>query len=165
MLERVLLVLTLLSLAGISRAQALDESKINNRNVRYVSPAKLRRFPVPVLTYLHDEAEHERLKGKVMEQVVYPLIRLSANPVAAVIVDFCPDIVETISANRRGCEEDRGELVLGITIRRWDGATFLLYIERNQEGSFNLKERLGVLPDSYQQPFKPTTFTKKRRRS
>ena len=151
-MKRLMLAATaVLLLAGATDAQVLDARKIGNPHVVYVAPQTLKRYPLPVLEYQHDREKDERLKATIEETIIYPFLRKSSKPIAAIIVDFCPDIVDTVGEDKRGCEEDRGNLVIGVTVRWHNGANFQSLIERNSEGTFDKDAYLTLFPGAYKE--------------
>ena len=142
---------SLLFLVVIANSQVLDARKSSNPHVIYVSPETLKKYPVPVLDYLHDREKYGSMKAKIEETIIYPFLDKSREPVAAIIVDFCPDIVNTIGEDRRGCEEDRGNLVIGVTVHWHNGSRFLSLIERNGQGGFDKDAYLTLFPEAYKE--------------
>lgn len=151
MTKILLAAMSLLFLAVVADSQVLDARKIGNPNVVYVAPETLKKYPLPVLDYQHDREKYESLKATIEETIIYPFLKKSSKPIAAVIVDFCPDIVDTVGEDKRGCEEDRGNLVIGVTAHWYNGATFLSLIERNSKGGFDKDAYLTLFPESYRE--------------
>lgn len=135
--------------AVTANSQALDAGKINSPHVEYVAPKTLNKYPLPVLDYQHDWEKYESLKPKIEEKIVYPFLKMSNKPIAAIIVDFCPDIVDTVGEDKRGCEEDRGKLVIGVTVHWHNGTRFESLIERNSKGDFDENAYLTLFPEAY----------------
>jgi hypothetical protein len=142
-------VLGLLLLAGAAQAQTLDPAKIKSRNVAYVSHKHLKAFPTPILMYLNDKPQHERLKKEVVERIIYPMLCESAEPIAVVVVDFCPEIYGT---DERGCKDEmKGKLTIMVEIRRQGGSGFMSMIDTNLEGNFADDIYLTLFTGGYQE--------------
>lgn len=149
MVKIFLIAIALFLLSATADAQVLDVRKIKNAPVTYVAPRTLKKYPTPVLQYSHDRAEYENLKRIITEIIIYPFLNTSEQPIAAMIVDFCPDIIDTTADDKRGCEEDRGNLVIGVTVKRHDGTSFFSLIERNAQGQFDKGAFLTLFPSDY----------------
>lgn len=149
-MTRIMLAATfLLFLAVTTEAQALDAGKISNPNVVYVAPETLTKYPLPVLDYQHDREKYESLKATIEETIIYPFLKKSSKPIAAIVVDFCPDTVNTVGEDKQGCEEDRGKLVVGFTVHWYNGSRFQSLIERNDKGGFDKDAYLTLFPEAY----------------
>ena len=132
----VALSLTFLSVNRVVQAQTLDPAKIKSRDVRYVSHKKLKVFPTPILVYMNDKPQHERLKKAIVERIIYRVLCESAEPIAVLTVDFCPKIPnDTV---KKGCkDEDKGKLTIMVEIRRQGGSGFMSMIDTDLNGTFD----------------------------
>ena len=165
MMTKIILAATsLLFLAVATDSQVLDARKISNPRVVYAPPETLKKYPLPVLDYQHDREKYESLKATIEETIIYPFLNKSSKPIAAIIVDFCPDIVDTVGEDKRGCEEDRGNLVIGVTAHWHNGSTFLSLIEGNRKGGFDKDAYLTLFPEAYKEQSDQTPLTKTRRK-
>src|SRR3712207_3627214 len=89
-MTRIMLAATSLLLLTIATdSHVLDARKISNPHVVYVPPETLKKYPLPVLEYQHDREKYESLKATIKETIIYPFLRKSSKPIAAIIVDFC----------------------------------------------------------------------------
>ena len=141
-------VLGLLLLAGSAQAQTLDPTKIKSRDVAYVSHKNLKVFPTPILMYLNDKPQHEKLKKEVVERIVYPMLCESAEPIAVVVVDFCPEIY---GSDERGCKDEaKGKLTIKVEIRRQGGSGFMSMVDTDLNGSFDDDAYLTLFTGGYQ---------------
>src|SRR6476620_1656478 len=132
------------ALGNAALAQTLDPTKIKSRGVRYVSHKKLKAFPTPILIYLHDKPQHEKLKKEVVQKIIYPMLCESAEPIAAVTVDFCPEISnDTVEL---GCKDEatKGKLTIMVEIRRQGGSGFMSMIDTDLTGTFDDDDYLSL---------------------
>jgi len=125
----------LLLIVSASQAQTLDPNRIKGRSVRYVSHKRLKAFPTPILAYVNDKPAHDKLKKHVIDRIIYPMLCESAEPIAVVTVDFCPEIY---GSNERGCkDEEKGKLTIMVEIRRQGGSGFMSMIDTDLEVNFD----------------------------
>jgi hypothetical protein len=125
----------LLLIVSANQAQTLDPNKIKTRNPGYVSYKRLKVFPTPILAYVNDKPAYEKLKIRVVNRIVYPMLCESAEPIAVVTVNFCPEIP---GSNERGCkDDDKDKLTIMVEIRRQGGSGFMSMIDTDLEGNFD----------------------------
>ena len=126
--------LGVVALTGVVHAQTLDPNRIKSRDVKYVSHKRLKVFPTPILAYVNDKPSYDKLKKRVIDRIVYPMLCESAEPIAVVTVDFCPEIY---GSSERGCrQEDKGKLTIMVEIRRQGGSGFMSMVDTDLEGHF-----------------------------
>jgi hypothetical protein len=136
MIKRLITIASVLLVAGSIQGQTLDPNKIKSRDVRYVSHKRLKAFPTPILAYVNDKPTHDKLKKQVLERIIYPLLCESAEPIAVVTVDFCPEIPNHVM--ERGCKDQgKGKLTIMVEIRRQGGSGFMSMIDTDLEGHFD----------------------------
>jgi len=101
----------------------------------------------PTIVYRHAKSRHKQLKAEVFNKVISPLLCECKTPIEEIIVDFCPEILG-MKEGERGCQnEDKGELTISVTVNRWDGASSVVWIERNKEGGINKYEYMRIFED------------------
>ena len=98
----------------------------------------------PKITYKHATSRHKTLKAVVHKTIVDPIICDSDKPIEEIVVDFCPKILGLIEGER-GCDhEAQGKLTISITVNRFDGASAVIWIDRNPDGSFDRDTYLKI---------------------
>lgn len=150
MMKLLVTVAMLLVSSCIAQAQVLDSSKIKRGAVEYVTPDKLKKFPVPTLIYVRDKPEHEALKKEINEKIIYPMLCESAAPIATIIIDFCPEIIVTGADDERGCQDEaEGKLTFAVKIRHQDGLGFQAFIQWDKETGIDEDTYLMLFQDGY----------------
>lgn len=108
------------------------------------STEQSKKPPLPKIIYKNAKSRHKQLKSKVLNKIIYPLLCECKVPIEDITVDFCPEILGD-NEGERGCkDEDKGELTISVTVNRVDGASSVVFIERNKEGSFDKYEFLRI---------------------
>jgi hypothetical protein len=108
------------------------------------STEQAKKQPPPKIIYKHAKSRHKQLKAEVLNKIINPLLCECKVPIEEIIVDFCPEILGE-KEGERGCQnENRGELTISITVNRWDGASSVVWIERNKEGGIDKYEYIKI---------------------
>jgi len=137
-------------LIAAAQAQTLDPAKIKSRDVVYVPYKKLKAFPLPILEYQNDKPQYEKLKKHVVERIIYPMLCESAEPIAIITVDFCPDIPVVGQESKRGCKDEANDkLTIEVAIMRQGVGGFLTLIETDLNGNFEDDAYLTLFASGY----------------
>lgn len=167
MTKLLLLTVSLIFVTTSLYAQRLDAGKIRNPKSGYVSPDLLKKFPTPVLIYQRDKAEYANLKDKIVEDVIYPVLNeCHPDPIAAILIDFCPEIPVVGANAKRGCEaESEGKLLIEVQVWRWGAKDYYAYqslIEVN-DGQIDKDAWLTLFQNNYDTYVKGSYCLDKRR--